>query len=141
MGDNEMQDEASDRTVRAETFALLRRFGMTTVFGNPGSTELPFLRDWPADFRYVLGLQEASVLSMADGFSQASRRPVLVNLHAMAGVGNAIGNLFAACRNNTPLVVLAGQQPRQLLSGRPYLAGEAPRDLPRPLVKSSVEPA
>ena len=138
-----MQDETGEgqRTVRAETFALLRSFGMTTVFGNPGSTELAFLRDWPADFRYVLGLQEASVLSMADGFAQASRRPVLVNLHATAGMGNAMGNLFAAQRNKAPLVILAGQQSRPLLSGRPYLAGEVPRDLPRPFVKSSVEPA
>ena len=54
-------------TVRAATFELLRQLGMTTVFGNPGSTEEPFLQDFPADFSYVLGLQEASVLAMADG--------------------------------------------------------------------------
>ena len=54
-------------TVRDATFDLLRRLDMTTVFGNPGSTELPFLNNWPDDFRYVLGLQESSVVAMADG--------------------------------------------------------------------------
>ncbi len=59
-------------TVREVTFDLLRQLGMTTVFGNPGSTELPFLRDFPDDFRYILGLQEASVLGMADGYAQGT---------------------------------------------------------------------
>ena len=63
-------------TVRKATFDLLRRLGLTTIFGNPGSTEEPFLQDFPADFTYVLGLQEASVLAMADGYAQrpADRR-------------------------------------------------------------------
>lgn len=129
------------RTVREETINLLRKLDMTTIFGNPGSSELPFLRAWPADFRYVLGLQEAAVVAMADGFAQAVRKPVLVNLHATAGVGHGLGNLFCAYRNHTPLVVLAGQQPRAMLAGRPYLAGGAPRDFPKPYVKSSIEPA
>lgn len=127
--------------VRQETIKLLRGFGMTTVFGNPGSTELPFLGEWPQDFRYVLGLQEASVVAMADGFAQATRKPVLVQLHAAAGVGNGLGNLFTAYRNRTPLVVLAGQQPRPMLPGRPFLAGDAPREFPKPYVKWSAEPA
>ena len=58
-------------TVREATYALLREFGLTTVFGNPGSTELPMFRDFPDDFRYVLGLQESVVVAMADGFAQA----------------------------------------------------------------------
>ena len=61
-------------TVREASYDLLREHGMTTVFGNPGSTELPFLADFPDDFRYVLGLQEAAVVGMADGFAQASGR-------------------------------------------------------------------
>ena len=51
-------------TVREAVFALLRDFGLTTIFGNPGSTELPMYRDFPADFRYVLGLQESVVVAM-----------------------------------------------------------------------------
>ena len=58
-------------TVREAVFCLLREFGLTTIFGNPGSTELPMFRDFPADFRYVLGLQESVVVAMADGFAQA----------------------------------------------------------------------
>src|SRR3984893_12758542 len=81
-------------TVRDATYDLLRRFGMTTVFANPGSTELPMFRDFPNDFRYVLGLQEATVVGMADGFAQATRNASFVNLHSAAGVGNAMGNIF-----------------------------------------------
>ena len=65
------------RCVREETLALLRELRMTTVFGNPGSTELPLFLDFPADFRYVLGLQEAVVVGMADGYAQATGRPSL----------------------------------------------------------------
>ena len=83
-------------TVRSATHELLRALGLTTIFGNPGSTELPFFRDWPADFRYILGLQEASVVAMADGYAQATRGAALVNLHSAAGVGNALGSLHTA---------------------------------------------
>lgn len=62
---------------------------MTTVFGNPGSTELNFLTNWPEDFRYILGLQEASALAMADGYAQATGNAAYVNLHSAAGLGNA----------------------------------------------------
>ena len=72
-------------TVREVTFDLLRELGMTTVFGNPGSTELPFLRDFPDDFRYILGLQEATVLGMADGYAQGTGEATLVNLHTGPG--------------------------------------------------------
>jgi benzoylformate decarboxylase len=78
-------------TVREATFELLRRLKVTTVFGNPGSTELPFLKDFPEDFRYVLGLQEATVLGMAEGFAQGEGRAALVNLHTGPGLGNAMG--------------------------------------------------
>src|SRR2546423_762131 len=101
-------------TVRQATFDLLRAFDMTTVFGNPGSTELAFLQDWPEDFRYVLALQEASVVGIADGFAQATGHAAFVNLHSAAGLGNALGNVFTAHRNRTPLVITAGQQDRSL---------------------------
>ena len=94
-------------TVRRAVLDLLRAEGVTTVFGNPGSTELPFLAEWPNDLQYVLGLQEATVVAMADGFAQGSRRPAFVNLHSAAGVGHALGNVFTAYRNQTPLVITA----------------------------------
>src|SRR6185369_7262583 len=108
-------------TVREAVFELLRAFRLTTVFGNPGSTELPMFRDFPADFRYVLGLQESLAVGMADGFAQATRRAALVNLHSAVGVGHALGNIFTAFRNQTPLVITAGQQARSILPFEPFL--------------------
>jgi len=128
-------------TVRHATLALLRSFGIRKVFGNPGSTELPFLSDWPDDIDYVLGLQEASVIGMADGYAQATRNAGFVNLHSAAGIGNALGNIFTAYRNQTPLVITAGQQARSLLPLQPFLYAERASEFPRPYVKFSVEPA
>ncbi len=128
-------------TVREATLALLRETGMTTIFGNPGSTELPMFRDFPQDFRYVLGLQESVVIGMADGFAQATRNAAFVNLHSSAGVGHALGNLFTAYRNQTPLVVTAGQQARSILPYEPFLYAERPTEFPQPFVKWAVEPA
>jgi len=128
-------------TVRQATFDLLRTFGIKKVFGNPGSTELPFLADWPDDIDYVLGLQEASVVGMADGYAQATRNAGVVNLHSAAGVGNALGNIFTAHRNQTPLVITAGQQARGILPLQPFLYAERASEFPRPYVKFSVEPA
>src|SRR3979490_2338978 len=90
-------------TVKDATLNLLRAFGIRKVFGNPGSTELPFLSDWPDDIDYVLGLQEASVIGMADGYAQATRNAAFVNLHSPACVSIAPNNLYTAHRNNTPL--------------------------------------
>jgi benzoylformate decarboxylase len=120
---------------------LLRQFGMTTIFGNPGSTELPMFREFPEDFRYVLGLQESVALGMADGFAQATRNAAFVNLHSSAGVGHALGNLFTAYRNQTPLVVTAGQQARSILPYAPFLYAEQATEFPKPFVKWSCEPA
>ena len=100
-------------TVRSATHALMRDLGMTTIFGNPGSTELRFFRDAPADFRYVLALQESSAVAMADGYAQATRNAAFVNLHSAVGVGHALGSIFTAMRNQTPLVITAGQQSRR----------------------------
>lgn len=128
-------------TVREAVFELLRGFGMKTIFGNPGSTELPMFRDFPEDFRYVLGLQESVVLGMADGFSQATRNAALVNLHSAAGVGHALGNLFTAYRNQSPVVVTAGQQSRSILPLEPFLFAQSAAEFPKPYVKWSCEPA
>jgi benzoylformate decarboxylase len=128
-------------SVKQATLDLLRAFGVKKVFGNPGSTELPFLADWPDDIDYVLGLQEASVIGMADGYAQATRNAAFVNLHSAAGVGNALGNIFTAYRNQTPLVISAGQQARSILPLQPFLYAERASEFPRPYVKFSVEPA
>jgi len=128
-------------TVREAVFALLRDFGLATVFGNPGSTELPMFRDFPVDFRYVLALQESLVVAMADGFAQARGSAAFVNLHSAIGVGHAMGSLFTAYRNQTPLVVTAGQQARSILPFEPFLYSEQATNLPRPYVKWSCEPA
>jgi benzoylformate decarboxylase len=128
-------------TVKQATFDLLRAFGIKTVFGNPGSTELPFLSDWPDDISYVLGLQEASVVGMADGYAQATRNAGFVNLHSAAGVGNALGNIYTAHRNQTPLVITAGQQARSILPLQAFLYAERASEFPRPYIKYSVEPA
>src|ERR1700724_2151964 len=97
-------------TVRGAVVDLLRSFGITTIFGNPGSTELPMYRAFPNDFRYIVGLQEAAVVGMADGYAQATRNAAIVNLHSAAGVGHAMGSIFTAFRNRAPLVIIAGQQ-------------------------------
>src|SRR6201995_747692 len=99
-------------TVREATFELFRERGMTTIFGNPGSTELPMLADFPSDFRYVLGLQEAVAVGMADGFAQASGSVTHVNLHTAPGVGNGMGAIFNARANKSPLLVSPGPQVR-----------------------------
>ncbi len=104
---------------------VLRTEGVTHVFGNPGSTELPLI-DALADaddIHYVLALQEATVVAMADGYAQATGRPAFLNLHTSAGLGNAIGNLTNARANHTPLVVTAGQQDYRHIATDPLLSG------------------
>jgi benzoylformate decarboxylase len=127
-------------TVRAATHELLRAFGMTTVFGNPGSTELRFFKDADA-LRYVLCLQEASAVAMADGYAQATGNAAFVNLHSAVGVGHALGSVFTAMRNRAPLVITAGQQTRAMLPLEPFLFSEEAAQLPKPYVKWSGEPA
>jgi benzoylformate decarboxylase len=129
------------QTVWAATYDLLRSLELTTIFGNPGSTEQPFLKNFPGDFQYILGLQEASVVAMADGFAQATHRPALVNLHTSAGTGNGMGNLMTAFQNKTPLIVTAGQQTREMILCDPFLANRDETMLPRPFVKWAYQPA
>jgi benzoylformate decarboxylase len=133
-------DQQRTMTVRDVTYGLLRASGLTTIFGNVGSTEETFLKDFPSDFRYVLGLQEASVVAMADGFAQATRQPALVNLHTGAGLGNGMGSLLTAFQNKTPLIVTAGQQTREMLLLEPWLTNVEAAMLPRPWVKWAYEP-
>ncbi|SCG73507.1 benzoylformate decarboxylase [Micromonospora echinaurantiaca] len=127
-------------TVRDTTYDLLRALGLTTVFGNPGSTEEPFLTGFPDDFHYVLALHEASAVGMADGYAQATGRPAHVNLHTAPGTGNGMGNLVTAWHNRTPLIVTAGQQNREMLLIEPRLASRRAAELPQPYVKWSHEP-
>ena len=123
-------------TVREASYELLRKRGMTTMFGNPGSTELPMLAGWPEDFSYVLGLQEAVVVGMADGFSQASGGiPTHVNLHTAPGVGNAMGAIFNAQANKSPLLITAGQQVRAHITMQANLTNRDAIRMPHPLVK------
>src|SRR5260370_11681843 len=131
---------ADAKTVHEVTYDLLRELGLTTVFGNPGSTEQTFLKNFPDDFTYVLGLQEASVLAMADGFAQSTGKPAVVNVHTGAGTGNAMGSLVAAYKGNIPLIVTAGQQTREMVLCEPYLTNTDETLLPQPWVKWAYEP-
>src|SRR5260370_39258542 len=128
-------------SVHDVTYDLLRRHGVTTVFGTPGSNELPFLKDFPADFRYFLGLHEGVAMGMADGYAQATGKPALVNLHSAAGTGNGMGGLANASNSHTPLIVTAGQQTRAMVGIEPLLTNLDSTQLPRPLVKWSHEPS
>src|SRR5512133_2516172 len=127
-------------SVREASFDLFRARGMTTMFGNPGSTELPMLADFPADFRYVLGLQEAVVVGMADGYAQASGRASVANLHTAPGVGNGMGAIFNAQANHTPLLVTAGQQVRAQITMQANLTNRDAARVVHPFVKWSFEP-
>ncbi|RLB76490.1 MAG: thiamine pyrophosphate-binding protein [Deltaproteobacteria bacterium] len=105
---------------------LLESEGVEYVFGNPGTTELPFidaLIDSPT-VKYIWGLQEASVVAMADGYAQASGRPGFINLHTAGGLGHGLGNLLNASVSGTPLVVTAGQQDSRHSITDPLLFGD-----------------
>src|SRR6202035_4037175 len=121
-------------------YDLLRELGLTTVFGNPGSTEETFLKNFPDDFTYVLGLQEASVVAMADGFAQSTGKPALVNVHTAAGMGNAMDTRVAREKGNPPLIVRAGQQTRKMVWCEPYLTNKDETVFPQPWVKWAYEP-
>jgi benzoylformate decarboxylase len=127
-------------TVREAAFELFREHGMTTVFGNPGSTELPMLAEFPDDFSYVLGLQEAVAVGMADGYAQASGRTTHVNLHTAPGVGNAMGAIFNAQSNHSPLLVTAGQQVRAQMTMQANLTNRDAIRVVDPFAKWSYEP-
>lgn len=117
------KDRAVARTIRDATLDVFRERGLTSLFANPGSTEVPFLTDLPNDLRFVLALHESSVVGMATGWAIARGEPALAILHTTAGLGNAVGALATARVNRAPLVVLVGQQDRRHLALEPFLAG------------------
>ncbi|HZS84322.1 MAG TPA: thiamine pyrophosphate-binding protein [Stellaceae bacterium] len=119
---------------------LLRQEGVELIFGNPGTTELPLMDALAVEegIGYVLGLQEAAVLAMADGYAQASGRLAVVNLHVAPGLGNAMGMLYDAKKAGSPLLVTAGQHDQSFTFSEPLLWDELPR-LAEPLVKWSAE--
>ena len=110
-------------TVRDAVFDVMRRRGLTTIFANPGSTEIPFLAGLPEDLRFVLALHEGSVVGTATGWALGRGEPAFVLLHTTAGLGNAVAALATARVNKAPLVVLVGQQDRRHLAFEPFLAG------------------
>jgi len=126
-------------TVREVTYQLLRDLRMTKIFGNPGSTELPFLRDMPADFEYILGLQERAAAGMALGYALGTGEAVFVNLHSVASVGNGLSAIADAYSIHAPLVITAGQQDRRHLLAEPFLASRAV-EVVKPYVKWAYEP-
>lgn len=105
---------------------VLASFGVRHIFGNPGTTELPLNDRLAVDrrFQYVLGLQEVAVMGMADGYAMASGQPAVVNVHICCGLGHAMGGLYNAWREGTPLIVTAGQQDRRLQLEEPILGGD-----------------
>src|SRR5262245_57761697 len=129
-------------TGRSAFLALLKDEGVTHLFGNPGTTELPImhaLKDHP-DLTYVLGLQEALVVAMADGFSRASGQLVACNVHVAPGLGNAMGSLFNAKFTGTPMILTAGQQEQGHGLTEPLLYDPLV-PIAEPLVKWAVEVA
>lgn len=125
---------------RSAFLELLKQEGVTHLFGNPGTTELPImhaLADHP-DLTYVLGLQESLVVAMADGYSRASGKLVACNVHVAPGLGNALGSLYNAKFTNTPMILTAGQQEQGHGLTEPVLYGDLV-SMARPLVKWAVE--
>jgi benzoylformate decarboxylase len=128
-------------TVRDAILDLFRSHNLTTWFGNPGSSELALLQDFPDDFRYFLGLQEMIPVGMADAYAQITRRPAVVNLHTAPGMGNAQGQIYNAYVNKTPLIITAGNQRRNMQNQYCLLTNHEPTTTPKPFVKWAAEPA
>jgi benzoylformate decarboxylase len=119
---------------------VLHSQGVKYIFGNPGTTELPLIDALSSkqDISYILGLQEASVVAMADGYARSSGRPGFVNLHTAGGLGNAIGALINSQTSQTPLIVTAGQQDTRHKVLDPLLSGNLV-DIARPITKWAEE--
>jgi len=119
---------------------LLKQEGVRIVFGNPGTTELPLMDAFAAEreLRYVLALQEAPAMGMADGYAQASGQLACVNLHAAPGLGNAMGMLYDAQKAGAPIIVTAGQHEQRFNFTEPLLWADLPV-IARPFVKWSEE--
>jgi len=128
------------RPVAAMMMEILRSEGVRYIFGNPGTTELPLIDalDTAPDISYVLGLQEASVVAMADGYATVAGRPGFVNVHTAGGLGHAMGALLHSRIANTPLVITAGQPDTRHAAMDPLLGGNA-AEVSRPVVKWARE--
>jgi benzoylformate decarboxylase len=114
--------------VAAILMEILRSSGVRYLFGNPGTTELPFLDALPdSGLEYIVALQEATAVAAADGYAQASGQPGIVNLHVLPGVANGVSILHNASRAGSPIVVTAGQQDTRLLLDEPILSGDMVR--------------
>ena len=118
-----MASQGDPGRVRDATFAVMRERGLTTIFANPGSTEVSFLGALPDDIRFVLALHEGSVVGIASGYAIGSGEPAFVLLHTTAGLGNAVAALATARVNRAPLVVVVGQQDRRHVAYEPFLTG------------------
>jgi len=127
-------------TVREATYEVLRNLGINLVFGNPGSSELPFLKELPSDFRYVLALHERVAAGMALGYAMAKGEAAFVNLHSIASVGNGMSAIVDAYYCHAPLVITAGQQDRRQILAEPFLVSRAV-EVARPYVKWAYEPS
>jgi benzoylformate decarboxylase len=114
---------SAPQTVRDVFFDILRQYELTTVFANPGSTEISLLANLPADIDFTLALHEGSVVGMATGYALARRKAAMVVVHTTAGLGNAVGAIATARVNRAPLVIVVGQQDRRHLATEPFLAG------------------
>lgn len=110
-------------TVRDAFFDVLRQYDLTTVFANPGSTEISLLANLPGDIDFTLALHEGSVVGMATGYALARQKAAMVVVHTTAGLGNAVGAIATARVNRAPLVIVVGQQDRRHLATEPFLAG------------------
>src|SRR5215471_1272353 len=119
---------------------LLKQEGVEILFGNPGTTELPLMDAFATEneIRYVLGLQEAAVMAMADGYAQASGKLAVVNLHVAPGLGNAMGMLYDAQKAASPILITAGQHEQSFTATEPILWADLP-PIARPLVKWASE--
>jgi benzoylformate decarboxylase len=119
---------------------LLKQEGVEIVFGNPGTTELPLMDAFAVEneIKYILGLQEAALMSMADGYAQASGKLAVLNFHVAPGLGNAMGMLYDARKAAAPILVTAGQQDTDYLATEPILSADLPT-LARPFVKWAAE--
>jgi benzoylformate decarboxylase len=111
------------QSVRDATLDVMRAHGLTTIFANPGSTEIAFLAGLPDDFEFVLGLHEGAVVGMATGYALGRGAPAFVNLHTAPGLGNGVSALTTARVNRAPLVVVVGQQDRRHMAHEPFLTG------------------
>lgn len=116
---------------------VLRRAGVDTFFGLPGSTEaalLAVLRDVPG-LRYVLGLHEGAIVSMADGYARVAGRPGVAGLHTSVGTMNGAAQIYNAYRDGSPVVVTAGHKDRTVLSEGGFCAHPHLPELVRPFTK------